>query len=46
VAEALAEETALTVEEVTLAQRDSGAELTVELTYEGETLSVTVGLQI
>jgi hypothetical protein len=46
VAEALAEETELTVEEVTLVQQGTGAELTVELSYEGETLSVTVDLQI
>jgi phage gp46-like protein len=46
VAEALAEETALIVEEVTLVQQDSGAELTVELSYEGETLPVTMELQI
>jgi phage gp46-like protein len=46
VVEALAEETELTVEEVTLAQQETGVELTVELSYEGETLSVTVELQI
>jgi hypothetical protein len=46
VAEALAEETELTVDEVTLVQQETGAELTAELSYEGETLSVTVELQI
>jgi phage baseplate assembly protein W len=46
VAEALAEETELTVEEVTLVQQETGAELTAELSYEGETLSVTVELQM
>jgi phage gp46-like protein len=46
VTEALAEETELTVEGVTLVQQETDAALTVELSYEGETLSVTVELQI
>ena len=42
VAEALAEEKGLTVEAVTLTQESGAAYLTVELTYQGEALSVTL----
>ena len=46
VAEALEEETGLTVESVTLVQSKEKASLTAELSYEGEPLSVTVDIQV
>lgn len=45
VAEALADEEGLTVETVTLTQEADAAHVTVELTYQGETLSVTLEVQ-
>ena len=42
VAEALAAETGLTVETVTLTQENGKASLTAALTYQGEALSVTL----
>ncbi len=44
VAEALAEEKGLFVEQVTLTPLADGGQLTVELTYEGQTLRVTAAL--
>lgn len=46
VAEALEEETELTVESVTLFQSNGKAWLTAELSYEGETLPVTVDIRV
>jgi len=46
VTEALADEAALTVENVTLYQRGDQASLTVELSYGGELLSVTMDIQV
>lgn len=46
VAEALAEERGLSVENVSLSQGGERAALTAELSYEGERLSVTVELQM
>lgn len=45
VAEALADEEGLTVETVTLTQEADAAHVTAELTYQGETLSVTLEVQ-
>lgn len=46
VAEALEEETGLRVDAVTLTDKDLGAtELTAEMTYEGQSLSVTLEIQ-
>lgn len=42
VAEALAAETGLTVETVTLRQAEGRTELTAEMTWQGESLSVTL----
>ena len=42
VAEALAEERGVTVENVSLSERDGRGFLTVELTWKGESLSVTL----
>ena len=46
VTEALAEERGLSVEDVILTQTGEHGVLTVELSYEGERLSVTVDLQM
>ena len=46
VAEALAEERGLRVEDVFLSQNGENAALTVELSYEGERLSVTLELRM
>lgn len=45
VTEALAEEAGLTVETVTLEQREKGNFLTVKMTYQGEALSVTLEIR-
>lgn len=46
VTEALSEEKGLTVEDVVLTQNGEAGKLTVDLSYEGERLSVTVELQM
>ena len=46
VAEALAEERGVEVEQVTLTQTEDRAALTAELSWQGQTLSVTVELQM